>query len=343
MPTRHRRPIRLRFAVPIAVMAFAASACSSASTVATVNGTPIDEESVVSMRVAYEDAATADAEVFRDDLSGLIIEEAMRQAALDEFGLAISDADVEERGANPPPRYAAMFDQMTADESIGEGMVRANALRSLVRDGVLARLVIDGYGSAERLLAESPQDVVAVCARHILVASEDEAEEVLERLEGGERFANLVTELSMDTGSPGGLLAGPDGCPLHLNPLGPEFANVAATTMEGEVGGPIATEFGFHIITVDERVAPTAEQLESDFAAYYDPNAGSDFFSEWFNGAVRNADIEVASRIGTWSPTAPGIVPPASPAVPAAPGGVGTDLDGGSIPLPDEVPPDTIP
>ncbi|HNT04846.1 MAG TPA: SurA N-terminal domain-containing protein [Anaerolineae bacterium] len=53
----------------------------------------------------------------------------------------------------------------------------------------------------EALALEVPASEEQVHARHILVATEDEAKEVLERLHAGEDFGALAKELSTDTGS----------------------------------------------------------------------------------------------------------------------------------------------
>jgi parvulin-like peptidyl-prolyl isomerase len=336
VPTR-RPALRLS---AVALLALVTAACgTSSATVATVNGEPIERSDVVSLRNSYEDAASTDGEMFRQDLTGLIIQQAMVDAARDQFDVEISDAAVTERATDPPTRYASIFESIAADPDAGPGLVEANAVRSLISDAVVGEMALEASGGAEQLLAASPQDVTLVCARHILTQTAEEAEEVLERLEAGEAFSELVTEVSLDTNSPGGLLAGPEGCPVHLTPLGVDFAVAAATAPIGEPTGPVATEFGYHVIVVDERVSPTVEQLEDDLAAYFDPNVGAEFFTSWFNEVVRSADIDVASAAGTWSPTAVAIVPPGGSETPA-PG----DLPGEEgVPGEEGAPADTVP
>ena len=345
LPTRTMpfRPTR-SIGAAIAVLALATAACggSSSSAVATVNGETIERSDIVALRTSYQDAVSAEGAGFRNDLSAMIVQTAMVEAARDQFGIEFTDADIEESVANPPARYRAAFEQIAADPEAGPGLAAANAVQILVSEAVAGRLVLDQFGGAEEILETAPQDVTQVCVRHILTDSEEAAQDVLDRLEAGEEFADLVTEVSLDTTSAGGLIAGGDGfCPIHITPLGPEFALAVAMAPIGEPTGPLASEVGYHVIVVEEVVVPTVEQLEADPGAYVDPNAGNALLTAWFNDAVRNADIDVASALGTWSEAGAGIEPPGGIGVPTPPEGgeVPTPPEGGEAPTGDTQPP----
>ena len=94
-----------------------------------------------------------------------------------------------------------------------------------------------------------------LCSRHILVASQAEADELLDRLDTGEEFAPLAIEFSLDPGS--GSLGGDLGCVVEGSFVEPfETAAYAA-----EVGDVVVAEsqFGFHVIQVISSGLPTAE------------------------------------------------------------------------------------
>jgi len=95
--------------------------------------------------------------------------------------------------------------------------------------------------------AESAQTEYS--AAHILVATEEEAQAVIERLSAGEDFAALAQELSTDTGS--GAAGGDLGwftADMMVEPFG-----TAVTTLEpGVVSAPVETQFGWHVIRVNE-------------------------------------------------------------------------------------------
>ncbi len=104
-------------------------------------------------------------------------------------------------------------------------------------------------------VGEPPKEELQVKARHILVKTQAEAEEVLRALQNGESFAALAAALSQDPGSgaQGGEL-GWAGRGLYV----PQFEEAVFNAKIGEIIGPIDTSsngpnFGFHIIQVQAR------------------------------------------------------------------------------------------
>jgi parvulin-like peptidyl-prolyl isomerase len=89
-----------------------------------------------------------------------------------------------------------------------------------------------------------------VNARHILVETEEEANEIIAALEAGESFAELARSRSIDTtsGARGGEL---DWAPVVQ--YVPEFQEAVLNAPIGEIVGPVESEFGFHIIQVRAR------------------------------------------------------------------------------------------
>ncbi|HXX04284.1 MAG TPA: peptidylprolyl isomerase, partial [Xanthobacteraceae bacterium] len=83
-----------------------------------------------------------------------------------------------------------------------------------------------------------------VHARHILVATEDEAKAILAQLKGGADFATLAKEKSKD---PGGAEGGDLGY-FTKDQMVPEFAEVAFKLDKGQISDPVKTQFGWHII-----------------------------------------------------------------------------------------------
>ncbi|HEU0017026.1 MAG TPA: peptidylprolyl isomerase, partial [Methyloceanibacter sp.] len=97
-------------------------------------------------------------------------------------------------------------------------------------------------------------------ARHILVATEAEAKEIQERLKKGEDFATVAKEKSKDPSAEGGDL-GFFGRGQMLKP----FEDAAFQLKEGEISNPVRTQFGWHIIKVEEkrtRPLPTFDQVK---------------------------------------------------------------------------------
>ncbi|RYG10975.1 MAG: peptidylprolyl isomerase [Burkholderiales bacterium] len=104
-------------------------------------------------------------------------------------------------------------------------------------------------------------------ARHILVEKEDEAKAILASLKKGGKFEDIAKKQSKDPGS------GANGGDLDwANPGSyvPEFAQAMAKLNKGQTtDAPVKTQFGYHIIRVDDvRTAqlPPFEELKPQIA-----------------------------------------------------------------------------
>ncbi|MDF1499810.1 MAG: peptidylprolyl isomerase [Anaerolineales bacterium] len=111
---------------------------------------------------------------------------------------------------------------------------------------------------------ELPSEQEQVLIKQIIVPDLETGEEVLERLEAGEDWADLVIEFSQDPS------AGSEEGSLGWRTLGELLtaygqAGVAAFgTAEGEVSGPFQTEFGWHLFQVEERAErPLSDEARS--------------------------------------------------------------------------------
>ena len=106
-----------------------------------------------------------------------------------------------------------------------------------------------------------------VHARHILVPTEEEAKAVLAQLKAGADFATLAKEKSKD---PGGADGGDLGY-FTKEQMVPEFAAVAFKLDKGQLSDPVKTQFGWHVIKVeDKRIKPTPtfEQVKGQLENY---------------------------------------------------------------------------
>ncbi|MDQ3782223.1 MAG: peptidylprolyl isomerase [Actinomycetota bacterium] len=286
--------------VAAAISAATVSGCASGSDLATVDGVAISQGEVLAMR-SEQPAVTAPAADLRRDLTTLILGQALASAAEEQFGTVLTDEQVAARSADAPQRYVALFEQIAADPGLGPGLVGVNARFTLVRDDVIPRLLLEQRGSYEAVIRETPELVMRGCVRHILVATAQEADAVLDRLAAGEDFATVAAQVSLDQQSQGGLLGLAGNCLVHHGQLGPEFvAGVMAAPLQVPTG-PLASSFGFHVIQVDERVIPTVAEMTADPMAHLDPATANELMGPWFAATVGGADIDVSSSVGEWS------------------------------------------
>jgi peptidyl-prolyl cis-trans isomerase C len=91
-----------------------------------------------------------------------------------------------------------------------------------------------------------------VRARHILVETEDEAKAVLAELKGGADFAELAKTKSKDKTA---AAQGGDLGYFTKDQMVPEFANVAFALEPGKLSEPVKSQFGWHIIKVEDKRA----------------------------------------------------------------------------------------
>ncbi len=107
-----------------------------------------------------------------------------------------------------------------------------------------------------------------VRARHILVEKEEEAKAALARVRGGEDFAKVAAELSKDPGS------GKEGGDLGYftqDRMVPQFGAKAFEMKVGEVSDPVQTQFGWHVIKVEdkrEKPFPKFDDVKGEIETY---------------------------------------------------------------------------
>jgi parvulin-like peptidyl-prolyl isomerase len=306
-----------KLALIVVVFALLTAACSGSGTaVATVNGTVITLGEVEDLR---QDGSVANREQFNSDLYQLIVEEAVRQAAAEDFGIVADQAAIDARFTEFVAGIEAQgpLQEFLDSNGITEETIRHVAFQQVMLPEIEERLVAQSDPIDEAAVRAAYEQqlptVTTICTRHILVATEAEAEAAVERLENGEEFADLAAELSIDTGS--GAAGGEIGCLTEaemIQSFVPSYTEAAQQAPVGEVYEPFESDFGFHILIVDSREAPTFDEMSDDLEAGLVSQQVGLLFDEWVFENLGEADITVTERYGTWrtEPTF-GVVSPA--------------------------------
>ncbi|WP_370676696.1 peptidylprolyl isomerase [Pleomorphomonas sp. PLEO] len=167
---------------------------------------------------------------------------------------------------------------------------------------------LQGKISDEDVKARYEKDIASytppeeVHARHILVKTEDEANAILKQLADGGNFEAIAKEKSQDPGSKGN---GGDLGFFAKGQMVPEFEAEAFALKPGETSTkPVKSQFGYHIIKVEERrtqPVPTLDQVREQVIQMVQ----RDKYQETLAKMRGEAKIEI-------------LTPPAAPADPAA-------------------------
>ena len=206
---------------------------------ATVNGVNITLGNVVAMRERLPEQY----QQLPDEtlMSGLV------QQLADQ--LLLSDS----LSANPADDPLAVKLQLEND--------RRAALSNIVAEKYMSAPVDDAAIQAaydEQLKSFQPQ--TQYDASHILVKTEDEAKKLLDEIKGGADFAEIAKTNSTDgSAAQGGELGW-----FGKGQMVPEFETAVAGMKKGDVAGPVQSQFGWHLIKLNdtrESPAPTLEEV----------------------------------------------------------------------------------
>ncbi len=287
-----------RVLVIVVLFSFVLAACGGGSdVVASVNGVDI-ERSRVEMLIPPEELQLGTYE-FTRYLSVTIQWEAVNQGAKSDFGVDPTEPEVD---ARLNEFVAGLEDGRTLEEYLGDVAATEVGIREFARQLVVQDAI-------ERHLADAlvpiSDDVISgqllndvrswtvVCASHILVGTIEEADAVEARLDAGESFASLASEVSLD------LETAPQGGNLGCGSPAAYLEPFATAVMEAEievVTAPIKSVSGYHMILVSQREVATPDTVRETLHRAALVAA----LEEWFVAIVAEADVTVDEAIGVW-------------------------------------------
>lgn len=214
-------------AIAVATPSVAQDAATKDTVVATVNGTEIKLGHIISIvQTLPEQYSQAPAK----DLYEGILDQLVQQTLL------VSGFPSEE--VNETRIKVAMENERRA-------LISADALEKIGRDAITEEAVQELYEAQIKSAEAKPE----FQASHILVETEEEALEVLEAANSGTDFAELAKEKSTGPSGPSGGNLGWFG----RGAMVPEFDKAVAEMSVGEVAGPVKTDFGWHIIRLNDQ------------------------------------------------------------------------------------------
>jgi peptidyl-prolyl cis-trans isomerase C len=166
-------------------------------------------------------------------------------------------------------------------------------------------------------------DEVEVRARHILIRVANPADEkankeaenkikaLIDRINKGEDFVTLANEFTED---PSGKQNGGDLDYFTKDQMVPEFSTVAFQLEKGQISGPIKTQFGWHVLKVEDKRArkpPEFEKVKDQVQTMVMRKAQTDFITK----LREEAKIERLDKPAT----PPALTMPQAPPTPPTP------------------------
>jgi parvulin-like peptidyl-prolyl isomerase len=258
----------------LAVVVLAACA-NSAVVAATVNGHDITADDVTRGAHGFGESA-----LFRQQLSqqqvdlrptgpvpmafasqwlqSLITSEAIKQYAA-KHHIAPSDQEVAQarQQFSGSSASASAFKQLP--KFLQRQLVDTTALQLAIRSATKPTV-------SDAKLNTAYQQLAADCTSkrligHILVATADQAQQVIDRINQGESFGAVASAVSTDSGSAAqaGLLTCQDSS--QWSQIDPTFAAAAEAVPVGQISKPVQTQFGFHVIEALELTPENARPL----------------------------------------------------------------------------------
>lgn len=216
----------------------------------------------------------ADPNALRGEVLDQLIEQQVIEQGAAAQNITVSDDEVQTElqsnidlaGSQDAWNQWLTINQYTADEFTGT--LRYTLITNRVRDS---------------LTSDLNGDVRQVHARHILLKTEAEAKDVLTRLSNGEDFATLAAAVSNDetTKQQGGDL----GWFTQEELLVPELGQAAFALQPGQIGGPVGTELGYHVIQTLEFADRPVDPERRVFIAQAR-------FENWLKPLLESATIE---------------------------------------------------
>lgn len=238
---------------------------------------PITSAALIAVAVFFANPAWAAPDTVVANVNGTPITEAELTLAESEIGQELAGVPTENR-RRVLVEYLTEAHLMAAaaeKEKLGTGAefderikyYRLRALRDTyfekkVRDGVTAEAAKTIYDDKVKGIPVQQE----VRARHILVKTEDEAKNIAKEITGGADFGEMAKKHSQDQGGEGG---GDLGY-FTRGQMVKAFEEAAFALEKGKVSAPVQSEFGWHLIKVEDkrdRKPPAFEEVQDQIKA----------------------------------------------------------------------------
>lgn len=200
-----------------------------------------------------------------------------------------------------------MAEKLLYDEAVKQGVEKSDAVAKQIED-LKRKLVIRTFLDAKTTamitdadvkneydaLVSSMKDEKEVRARHILLADEAAAKDAKKKLDEGKSFEDVARDFSKD---PGSAKQGGDLGYFTKDKMVKAFADAAFAMKKGAVSDPVKSDFGWHIIKVEDIrkvTVPTMNEVKEQLRAKLQEKKLNDYVG----GLVKAAEVKVFDAKG---------------------------------------------
>jgi len=251
---RHSRNWFVIIGTVFVLLALTACTTGKGEVVAEINGEVITKEEF------YQELLKQGGKQLLDRM----IDQKLIQQAAKEKGVTATEQQVRERMDEMKEQFGgdASFQMYLAQYGITEDMLKQDVRNQLLIEGLLKPEIkiseeeIKAYFEENKDMFGEPEQVKA---RHILVETEAQAKEIRAKLDQGESFEELAKQYSTDEASKAN---GGDLGYFKRGDMVPEFEEVAFSLKPGETSQPVKSQFGYHIIRVEDHKQPVPAKYE---------------------------------------------------------------------------------
>ena len=267
------RTVTLAAFAALALLLPVAAGCSQESSSSTAPTPPVSASDQLIARVNGVDIRQSDLALAEEDL-GAEMQQVPPDQKRDHLITYLADIIMvsqaaEQKKISETPEFKRRL-----------AMLRNKVLMGLaLQDEVKSSLTDEAFRKVydEAVKTMTPQEEVR--ARHILVENEDDAKAIAEHIKGGADFAALAKEKSKDPGA----ADGGDLGYFTKDQMVPEFADVAFQMYPGQVSNPVKSQFGWHIIKLEDkrqRPVPEFEKVKDQIETFLTRKTQTDYVAK---------------------------------------------------------------
>lgn len=271
----------------LAILVGVKAAYPNNETVAKVNGEKITKDELYEVLVEQSGAEGLN----------VLISEKIIDMEVRKQKIKIDEKDIENEIENLKESYGGEESLAAALQMNGLSMDDVN--RSIAMNLKIEKLLESRISVTEEekkqffetnkaMFAEAEQVKVS----HILVETEEKAEELLAKLDEGSSFTELAQEYSIDetTKEQGGDLGY-----FSRGEMVEEFENAAFELEVDEISEPVQTDYGFHIIKLEDRMEakePSLEEAEEEIEDMIQKQKIQNQFESWLQEKYNEYEID---------------------------------------------------